>query len=536
MRFLSPKRRYLQRLLQSSSLQSASSLGIQTQIIFKELEMIEMSRTKSLLGLPDANDKVERMARILFMLGPFANVAFVISTTFYLIFIAEALGQGDYFQGLPLVGVLVSLQMATQLGLDYPTGAIGDWLGQRWIMASSSFTFAVTFFMVSLVTSATPIWIMVVIYVLQGFALSQQSGAFQAWFDNNYRVAMPGDTDRKQYGVFWGRVGMVMSVVSTAALIPGSLLAVVFGRPWVFQIQAILFVIVGFLSLGLITDFPEVVEARTERPSMNEYISILKDGISYLFKHDYIKFIVLGTTLAASAVTVWGNLILFPMYFSYLITDVAVASFRTILFFPGIFYAERSGVWSQKYDPKKWLPRFRFLQTCGFVFFTVFAIIMFIFPPVTSSTNIINVVLPFTDVVIMMIPQESLLPIFIIFFSFIFTGIFGAMAQIMTQRVLLDVIPNRIRNSVYSLTPTIVTLFSLPQVIIFGTLLPLVDFPITLLLVGLVSLMGVGLIRRGFGSPKPAKVDDIAPVVSEEAEVSKPAIDALDEEIEEDVT
>ena len=391
--------------------------------------------------------------------------------------------------------------------------------------------------MVSFVTRATPIWIVIVIYVLQGFALSQQSGAFQAWFDNNYRVAMPSDTDRKQYGVFWGRIGMVMQLVNTAILIPGSLLAFIFGRPWVFQFQAVMFVIVGLLSLGLITDFPEVINARTERPSMGVYISILKGGISYLFKHDYIKFIVLGTTLAASAITVWGNLILFPMYFSYLITDVAVASFRTVLFFPGVIFAERSGVWSQRFDPKKWLPRFRLIQTCGFIFFTIFAIIMFIFPPVTSSTNIINVVFPFTDIVIMMIPHESLLPIFIIFFTFVFSGIFGGMAQILTQRVLLDVIPNRIRNSVYSLTPTIVTFFALPQVIIFGALLPLVGFPITLILVGLVSLVGVLLIQRGFHSPKPEKVNDISQSVEPEGEaLLEPEIEPLDEHVSEDVT
>lgn len=85
-----------------------------------------MSRTKAIIGLPDANEKVERMAKILFILGPFASIAFVMSSTFYLIFMATELGQGDYLQGLPIVGVLVSLQMATQIAFDYPTGAIGD--------------------------------------------------------------------------------------------------------------------------------------------------------------------------------------------------------------------------------------------------------------------------------------------------------------------------------------------------------------------------------------------------------------------------
>ena len=92
-----------------------------------------MSRMKSFLGLPDANEKVLRLAKIMAILGPLANFSFVLSTTFYVIFVAEALGggPGNYLQGMGLVGVLVVIQMIVQTLLDYPTGAIGDWIGQR---------------------------------------------------------------------------------------------------------------------------------------------------------------------------------------------------------------------------------------------------------------------------------------------------------------------------------------------------------------------------------------------------------------------
>ncbi|MFX1370115.1 MAG: hypothetical protein ACFFAY_16110, partial [Promethearchaeota archaeon] len=217
-----------------------------------------MSRIASAIGLPDANDKVLRLARILMFLGPIANFTFVMSTTFYMIFVAEALGGGDYIQGLPLVGTLIVIQMAIQLVLDYPTGAIGDWIGQRYIIASATICYAISFWMVSMVTSTTSFSFLIAIYVIQGLGNSQNSGAFNTWFDNNYRVAMPGDSDRKQYGMFWGRMGMIMQIVSTAALIPGSILAAVFGRPWVFQLQAVLALVITFLGLRFITDFPEV--------------------------------------------------------------------------------------------------------------------------------------------------------------------------------------------------------------------------------------------------------------------------------------
>lgn len=141
-----------------------------------------MTLLKSFLGLPEATDKVLHLAKIMAILGPLAQSTFVLSTTFYVIFVAEALGGGPgmYLQGMGLVGALVVVQMVIQTMLDYPTGAIGDWIGQRWIIASSSICFAVSFIMLSFVTTSTPFLYLVVVYLLAGIAMSQQSGAFSA--------------------------------------------------------------------------------------------------------------------------------------------------------------------------------------------------------------------------------------------------------------------------------------------------------------------------------------------------------------------
>ncbi len=467
-----------------------------------------MSRMKSFLGLPDANDKILRLAKIMGIIGPLANISFTLSTTFYVIFVAEALGGGPgmYLQGIGLVGTLVVTQMVIQIIFDYPTGAIGDWIGQRSILASANVSFGVAFLMVSLVTVDTPYIYLVAVYALQGFSQSQSSGAWGAWFDNNYRVAMPGDTDRKQYGVFWGRMGMIMQIMATAALIPGSILAAVFTRAWVFQFQGILAFVFAVLVFRLVRDFPEVEQKRAEngtRPELGEYLSILRGGVGYLFRHSFVRYIAVGSMLAVSSIMVWGNLILFPMYYLYLITDVGVASFRTLLFIPGIFSQERSGIWSRRFEPKKWIPRFRLMQTCGFVFFWVFAAIMTLFPPATASVNILTLYWPFTSIELLTIPMENILPIALIFLTFVSTSFFGGFAEILTQRVLLDVIPNRIRNSMYSLFPTIATLFAIPQIALFGWLITIIGFPMTLAACGTVSFMGVLLIVHGFRHEPP---------------------------------
>ncbi|TFG30089.1 MFS transporter, partial [Candidatus Thorarchaeota archaeon] len=364
-----------------------------------------MSRTSSFMGFTETDEKALRLGRILMILLPTANIIFTLSTTFYTIFIAEALGgPGGFIDGLGLLGVLVAIEMITQTILDYPSGALGDAIGQRWVIAIGNTLFGVVFFMVSFVTSSTPFYYLVAIFVLQGAAQSQISGAWGAWFDNNYKVAMPKDKDRKAYGVFWGRMGMISQIASTAALIPGSILAVVFRRPFVFQLQAIGAVFFALLVLRYIRDFPEVEALREKRPSMSEYTALLKEGVSYLWKTPFVKYLVLGSMLAASAITVWGQLILFPLYYSYLITDVAVATYRTVAFIPGVAANERSGIWSQKFEPKKWIPRFRLLQACGFIFFVIVAFMMFIFPPVGAAAQMVRIMWPFTSIVLIEMP------------------------------------------------------------------------------------------------------------------------------------
>ncbi|MHA2426165.1 MAG: MFS transporter [Candidatus Thorarchaeota archaeon] len=483
-----------------------------------------MSRTSNFLGFSDNDQQALHLGRVLMILLPTANIIFTLSSTFYTIFVAEALGHGDFIQGLGLLGVLVAIQMVIQTVLDYPSGALGDAIGQRWVIGFGNMLYGVMFFMVSFVTSATPFWYLVILFAVQGIAQSQISGAWGAWFDNNYRVAMPDDTDRKQYGVFWGRMGMISQIAATIVLIPGSILAVIFQRPAVFQMQAIGAVFFALLVLRYIRDFPEVEAMREKRPSMSEYTSLLKEGVEYLWKTPFIKYLLIGSMIVTSAISVWGQLILFPLYYSYLITDVAVASYRTLAFIPGVASAERSGVWSQRFEPKKWIPRFRLIQACGFLFYIVVAILMFVFPPIAEPTEIITLMMPFTSFILIELPIAHVIPTVILFTLFAITFFFSGFADILTQREVLDAIPDRNRNSIYSLQPTILLLLTIPQIAIFGWLIPIIGFSGTLLIMAVISLGGVLVIRHALSLEKPvtkvecAKTKDAIEIVEESEE------------------
>ncbi len=486
-----------------------------------------MSRTSSFLGFTDSDEQALHLGKVLLILLPTASVIFMLSSTFYTIFVAEALGGGDFIQGLGPLGLLIAIQMIVQTLLDYPSGALGDWIGQRWVIGFGNMLYGVMFFMVSLITFDTPYWYLVLLFAIQGIAQSQISGAWGAWFDNNYRVAMPEDTDRKQYGVFWGRMGMISQIAATVVLIPGSILAVIFQRPIVFQMQAVGAVFFALLVLRYIRDLPEVEEMRDERPSMSEYTKLLKEGVSYLWKTPFVKFLLIGSMTVASAINVWGQLILFPLYYSYLITDVAVASYRTLAFLPGVAANERSGVWSQKFEPKKWIPRFRLIQACGFLFYIILAIVMYIFPPIVNPVDVITLTLPFTSFVLIELPVAHVIPIIILFMLFAVTMFFSGFADILTQRLLIDVIPNRNRNSIYSLQPTILLLITIPQIAIFGWLIPIIGFSWTLVLCAAISLSGVLITRYALGLERP--------VVEVESSTAKTEEDTVEDAIIEEV-
>jgi MFS family permease len=466
-----------------------------------------MSRLVRFMGLESPTPQAVKLAGVFATIVTAFSASFQISTTFYTIFIAEALGGGDFIVGMGMVGLLVALQLGVQTILDYPTGAIGDWIGQRYVIASALVCYSVVFGLTSTLTPSSPFYVFLLIYIIQGLGNSQESGAWGAWFDSNYRVAMPHDTGRKQYGVFMGKLNMIGQIVPTLILVPGSWLALVYGRAWVFEVQAIICIVLALLVLRTVKDLPGVRQENAERPKLNEYGTLLKDGMKFLGSSRFVIFLTLGEVIMYSTSPVWGNLILWPFYFSYLFTDVAVSAFRTTLFAPMAVGFERSGVWAKKFDPAKWIPRLKFVSFGGTVFFAGLAAITFFFPPLPEPGTMISVFVPFTDLALFEIPQATVIPIVLEFFLIIVTSTLGSIAGILSQRVWLDVIPNKIRNSMYSLRTTLIILASLPLLPFFGWVIPVLGFPVTFVLCTAIVTAGNVFVWKSFKEPIPKVAD-----------------------------
>jgi len=460
------------------------------------------SRFARFFGLENESKRVQYLAKVAAAWMPLAALAFSLSSTFYSIYVAQLLAPTDIVLGFALVGVLAAISMGFQVVMDYPTGGIGDWIGQRWILAASYAGFGVVFFLTSVGVFFPYFWFFILVYIVLAIAAALNSGALMAWFDNNYRVAAK-DPERKAYSKAQGRMGMFFQIAATAVLIPGAILASIFLPNGVFFFQTFM---CGFLCIGaliLFRDSPEVIENRPKR-SLTSYFTILKEGLKFSVSSRLVLFFLIGTVLVTSTITVWADMILFLIYWQYLGQNiVAIAVFRTVLFAFGVLWIERAGIWTRNLNPPKWIPRSRLLQTCGPLFYFVFAVIYLIMPPLG-----IFIALPF------MYFQLSTI---IICAGFVITGIFTAYGNILNQRFMLDLIPDNIRNGIYSLIPTLTLLFAIPQFLFFVPLLILFGPAAVLFGLGVVSLIGVVILFLGLQeAPKISIIDEEEVILVEE--------------------
>jgi hypothetical protein len=131
------------------------------------------------------------------------------------------------------------------------------------------------------------------------------------------------------------------------------------------------------------------------------------------------------------------------------------------------------------------------------VFFWVFGGLMSVFEPPRPGSAMIDYFFPFTDVLLLRVPAGSLVPVGIMIAMFYVCGIFYQIVGVLTSRLYIHIIPNKNRNGVYSLFPTIILLLAIPQITFFGWLIAAAGIPLSLLLLGVVSSIGVIMIRAG---------------------------------------
>lgn len=233
------------------------------------------------------------------------------------------------------------------------------------------------------------------------------------------------------------------------AFIVGGSMATSISREHVFFIQAILSLILLIICFFLVKDVKvETPEEFSGKTSRREYFSFFIGGFKFLFSEKKAFFFLIGTALIFSGFNVWGTLMLFPIYFGYTGSDDLASLYRTILFFVGIPLGIIMANVSKRFTNEKY-PIIVFLGLI--LYFPPFILLLTVIPT-TNSFNLLGLVL---TALVLTVSINCLLDI----------------AGILQGRTLLDLVPSENRNSVYSLIPSLISIFAIPILPITGKLI-----------------------------------------------------------------
>ena len=419
------------------------------------------------LGVEKIPNRAQKYFRSFLLIQSVSTFLLVLSSTFSVLYSIDNIG-------FALTGITISFSFLIQLLFDYPSGSLGDWIGQRWVMTLAYVFFGIQFF---LMTSAQTFNEFMFIAFFRGLGAAQLSGTMLTWFDNNYqKVVNESDEDRKIYGFGRSRVQTMVRIVSAISFIVGGYLATTFNRQFVFGMQAMCILPLILVTLYLIRDEKsELEELGKESTEINEsYWSHFIGGLRFLFSKKEAFFFIVGTALLFSSFTIWGNLILFPIYYGYSGTDGMASILRTTAFVLGVPISIYIAKLSQRFKVDK-APQITYLFV--FSFYPGFMVITSLIP-VENELNILGCTLS------------------IILLAGVIPTIFD-LGVILRQRLMLDLVPSKNRNAVYSLTPTIISLFGIFLLPVSSYLIEQINLTAGIFTAFLVALVGAFFISFG---------------------------------------
>ena len=193
--------------------------------------MSKLNQFLQIIQLPESLQKITRFYESICMLQ---SITFHITDTFLVLYLLETHTWAQ-------VSIVFSVQMATQLIFDYPTGILGDWIGQKKILISSFFFLSCANLCILLSESFA---IYVLFGVLSGLGNSQFSGILDAWYDSQYTSQCNQiDPDRKIYGLFQGRVYSLYLRIAGLSILVSGLITNNFSRIILFILQIIVYII-----------------------------------------------------------------------------------------------------------------------------------------------------------------------------------------------------------------------------------------------------------------------------------------------------
>lgn len=386
----------------------------------------------------------------------------MLTNTFLILFALETLT-------IKQLGWVLGVKFGVQALTDYPTGALGDWIGQRWVLFISSISYGVGLLILSFSNNFDQILIG---FGIIGFAQGQESGSFNSWFDNNYQLYLPEDQTRQVYGQLLGKFTMMKELITAIAFIIGGFIIYFSSRHLLFNLQGFILLFFSFLFLVFIKDHPSVPQRELH---LQNYFSFFNQGLSTVYKDRNLLILIVGMMITGAGMMLWAGLIMLPLYESYAKTDAKTSMLRSTIWVFGAIGTGIAGVLSKRIKNIRKTLSIAFL-TLDVVFFSIMLIMVSFFEPASEFKLILFLLL-------------------VIAFTVGFTARY--FVDVLLPRYFLDKIPNANRNAIYSLIPTLIMIISVPYLIIGGFLLQMYSIQTVLVILAVNGFVGSGLCAYG---------------------------------------
>ncbi|MFX0185723.1 MAG: MFS transporter [Candidatus Hodarchaeota archaeon] len=395
------------------------------------------------LGITELPNQAKSLFQTFLFIQLVSSFLMEMSSTFYILNAIDHIG-------FALTGVVTSVLLLTQMILDYPSGSLGDYIGQRWVLAISYGCYGLGFLVLS-IAHDFPTFLLAAI--VNGIGFAQSSGTLNTWLDSNYQRVSTNDSERRIYGFARSRANTMNNLALAASFMIGGLLSTFSTRQIVFFLQFIMASIIIVVVMRYVKDI-ETDEADLTgseviiTKSKDSYFNYIKGGFKFVFSSKTAFLFILGVAFFNVTFTIWGNLILFPLYFGYTGSDVGTSLIRTIIFLNAIPITLYGAKISKKFTTESY-PRFLWLFM--FIYFPGY-IILFTINPIRNTFNLFGFI---STIIIMNVSS----------------GLIMRTAEILRMRFMVDLVPSNYRNSVYSLIPTIASIFCIPLLPIVGQLI-----------------------------------------------------------------
>ena len=378
-----------------------------------------------LLGISELQPTAKKFLTKATFLLVISDFLLYIAQTFLILYALEIVSFSD-------LGIIISVQLVIMILSDYPSGALGDWIGQKWVIVLAHVFAALGYFLMSI---AHNFLLLLLSFSMIGLFMSQYSGAFRAWLDNNYKVFAPEDHNKQIYSGFIGKYFMFGTLSAALAIIVGGIIADSTSRTFVFLTQSVLLAVFSLFLIKVVNESSTQNSTyENKKAAIKEYLILLKEGVAFCFQKKVLLYFFLGITIIAAAMAIWSNFILFPFYEAYSgHSDSRIALLRSTIFLTGALMTGLMGSVAKRLS--------RPLAVLGWLeiiinplFFIMMLFLLVVIPPP---------------------PEFQLFPYMAVIITFFLFSIPGSLSNVLEQRFYIEVIPDRNRTSIYSLDPTL---------------------------------------------------------------------------------